>query len=123
LQFAVHFNHRLFAAALCVSGLLLVILLAVSIIGGVVRDIPTANDLALHDARVAVFVCLHEINRLAFVQGKEQLLGDGIVAVILLEDLQVPAGIERAQKNGIGLEVRGDIYDLYVVRTGLQIKR
>ena len=61
--------------------------------------------------------------RVAFVQRKKQLLRDGIVAVILLKDLQALAGIQRPKDYGIGLKMRGDVCDLQMVDAGLQIKR
>src|SRR6266581_8240188 len=73
--------------------------------------------------RVRVLVCLQEINRLTFVEGQKQLLRDGIITVVLLQNLETTAGVERAQDHGIWLEVRGDVSDLHVVYAQLQIER
>jgi hypothetical protein len=43
------------------------------------------------------------------------LLGDRIVAIVLLENLEALTGIEWAQDNGIGFKVCRDIRYLYVV--------
>jgi len=45
------------------------------------------------------------------------LLRDGIIAVVLLENLKMTAGVDGAKDHGIGLEVSGDICDLKVVNT------
>jgi hypothetical protein len=49
-------------------------------------------------------------------------LRDGIIAVILLEDLKTTAGIQRTQDHGIGFEVGSDVGDLNVVNTRAQIE-
>ena len=62
-----------------------------------------------------------EVNRLAFVERKQQFLRDGIVAIILLEHLQAaPGGI--AQDHGIRLQVRGNAGKLRMVHAGREIE-
>src|SRR6266853_6359511 len=53
--------------------------------------IAAADDFALHGPRSAILVGLKEINGLALIEGKEQLLRDGIIAVVLLENLKMTA--------------------------------
>ena len=74
---------------------------------------PLRTTLAFDDF---LFVrALHqEVNGLAFVKRKQQFLRDGIVAIILFQNLQAaPGGI--AQDDGIRLKVRGDARKLGMV--------
>lgn len=63
-----------------------------------------------------------EINRLALVERKQQLLRDRVVAVTLFEDLErTPSQI--AQDDGVGLKVRSDTGEVDVVDAGGQVER
>ena len=84
----------------------------------ILRVVSAGNVAAAHDLAFDDFLpvgALHqEINRLAFVERKQQFLRDGIVAVVLFEDLQAaPGGI--AQDHGIRLQMRGNAGKLRMV--------
>ncbi|PYT53372.1 MAG: hypothetical protein DMG46_24660 [Acidobacteria bacterium] len=73
LQLAVDFNDGLLAA-LGYRSLLSGILWAVRLERGVMGHIAAADDFALYSPRSAILVGLEEINGLALIEGKEQLL-------------------------------------------------
>jgi len=86
------------------------------------RHITAADDFALYHVRTAILIGLQKINRLTLIQGKEQLLRDRIISVVLLQDLEMAAGVERTQDHGIGLKVSGDVGDLQVIYSWAQIE-
>ena len=55
-----------------------------------------------------------EVDRLAFIKRKQQLLRDGIVAIVLFEHLQAASG-RIAQDDGIRLQMRGNAGKLGMV--------
>ncbi len=63
-----------------------------------------------------------EIDRLAFVEREQRILGDGVVAIVLFQHLErvLPGGI--AQHDGVGLEVHGDVAYIDLVFAGLQVQ-
>ncbi len=50
------------------------------------------------------------------------MLRNGIIAVVLLENLKMAAGVDGSQDHGIRLEVSGDVGDLKVVNTCAQVE-
>ena len=90
---------------------------------GVVWYVATADDFALHDANAAIVMGFEKINRLPLVQGKKQLLRDGIVTIVLLENLEPTTTVLRTQDYGIGFQVGSDIGDLNMIYACAQIQR
>src|SRR5438034_2020570 len=85
--------------------------------------VTAADDFARHDPCGAVLFSLEEIDGLAFIEGKKQLLRDGIIAVVLFKDLKTTASVERTQDHGIRLKMSGDVGYLNVVSAGTQVER
>jgi len=117
LELAVDFDDGLAGTFLNVGGLRLIVALAVS--NGGMRDETAANDFALDGG----FFGREEIDSLAFVERKQHLFGDGVVAIVLLENAQMAGFIEGAEEDGVGFEVAGDVGDFDVVLAGLQVER
>ena len=92
----------------------------------VLRVVAAGNVSAAHDLAFDDFLLvgtLHqEVDGLAFVERKQQLLRDGIVAVILFQHLQRATG-RIAQDDGIRLQMRGNAGKLRMVYTRLEIER
>ncbi len=105
-QHAVHFDD-----GLSVRGLLIVL----RVVGA--GDITAAHHLAFDD-----LVRLHqELDGLAFIERKQQLLRDGIIAVILFQDLQCTSG-RIAQDHGIRLQVRRNAGILGAIHARTEVK-
>src|SRR5882724_1240970 len=110
---AFNFNNGLRRAWLRIPGLLAVVRR-----GG---DIAAADDFAIDGLVFAVAVD-KEADRFALVEREQELLGDGVVAIALLKDLQgAAAGI--AQDDGIGFEMRSGPVESDVVDTGFEVER
>ena len=120
LELAVDFDDGLAAAALHVGLLRETVVLPVELIRqGGMRDESAADDLALNGGALPDL----KVDGLAFVKRKQEFLSDWIVSVILFENLQAAASVERAQNHGVRLEVACNLADLNVVRAGLQVER
>src|SRR4051812_108717 len=79
------------------------------------RHVSGANDLAGDALDASILQADFEVDGLALVKREQQLLCDGIVAVILLEDLELRASVEIAQDHGLGLEERRGVGKAYAV--------
>ena len=64
-----------------------------------------------------------EVDRFSFKEREEQFLRDGIVAVILFEDLQIRFPLRVAQDDRIGFEMGRRIGDTHIIHALLQIER
>ena len=71
-----------------------------------------------------MFATLYEkVDRLAFVEREQQLLRDGIGAIVLLQHLQRALAAGIAQDHRVGLEMRRDLGETYGVHSGGQLQR
>ena len=85
-----------------------------------------ADDLAgnqLACRRVVLHAHVLEINRLALVQREQQFLRDGVVAVILLQDLHHAFASSVAQDDRIRLDVRRRAREPHLVHARLEVER
>src|SRR3954462_7613481 len=122
LQLAIHFDDGLRGLS-GIGHLRLVVLLAVAVHGLVMRDVAAANDLALHDLVRLVLVLDEEVDGLALEERKQPLLRDRIVAIVLLEDLELPLAEGIAQNDAVSLDVRGGAGEGDAVLAGVQVQR
>src|SRR3954467_555547 len=87
------------------------------------RNIAAANDLALHDLVGLVLVLDEEVDDLAFEEREQAFLRDRIVAIGLLEDLELPLAEGIAKNDAVGLDVRGGTGEGDAVLAGVQVQR
>ncbi len=87
------------------------------------RDVAAADDFALHDVIGFVGFGDEEVDGFALEEGEEQILGHGIVAVVLLEDLEVGLAGGIAQDDGVGFEMRGGVREADVIDAALEVER
>ena len=64
-----------------------------------------------------------KVDGLAFVEREQQLLRDGIGAIVLLQHLQRALSARIAQDHRVGLEMRRDLGETYGVHSGGQLQR
>jgi hypothetical protein len=104
--------------------LLLIVLLAVALVGFIVWNVSAAHHAALHNDGMPLAV-IHiglEFQGLAFKQIEQQAFGDGVVAVVLLQNLQT-AATRVAQHHRIRLHMGGNVAEKDVVHARHQVER
>ncbi len=83
-------------------------------------DIATSDHLALNRAVGLLGFAEDEIDGLVFEEREEKFLGERIIAIILLEDLDGEFCGGIAKDHGVGFEVSGDSGEGEVVGAGLK---
>src|SRR6266436_1871307 len=124
LKPAVNLNDGLAGAALDHRHLLLVILLSIALIGLIVRHISAANDLSLYDDWMPLAI-IHsglKLNRLTLKQAEQKTFRDGVVAIVLLQNLQTSTA-RIAQHYGVRFHVRGDVAVEHMIDSRFQVQR
>ena len=111
-QDAVHFNDGLAHAGLWIAVVLRV---------GRAGNVSAADDFAA-DGLALVATLREKINGLAFIEREQQFLGNGIVAITLLENLQRPPS-QIAQDDRVRLKMRGNPGKVHVVDACVQVQR
>ena len=85
--------------------------------------IAAANDFARDHAIRFLRLLRHEIDRLPLEEREQQLLRDGVIAIVLFEDLQRHLACRVAQDHGVRLDLRGHAGEAHVIDAGLELQR
>lgn len=122
-ELAVHLDNRLAGLGWVHLGLL--IFIAEGLHRVVMRDIAAANDFTMNDfiGRFSSGIGLEKLDGFAFAQGEQQILGDWVVAVILLQDLKGRLAGGIAENDRVRLEMRRGAGVVNLIFAGAQGER